>query len=1177
MRIQKLNIIRFGHLSDIEIDFGQTSTPLHLVFGANEAGKSTTMRAIHALLFGFPARTDDDFQFAGKELRVGGEIADEDGAFAFVRRKGNRKTVLSPSDEAETLDESPLKQMLADLSKEAFIQQYALGHQELVEGGELVLSGRGEVAELLFAAGAGLGHLRAIQNQLNENCNELLRPQSKDGRINAAVAAFKQTQKQLKEALVVPRSFEVLRKDFEDSLRVLEEVSYQRREPTFEYKRLQRQIESMPLSTRLSQVNGELASLGEVAALPDDFRETRSNSAAKLALLNQQLIQIDESIKQLRERRTAFEIENGLIEHEVLVRRIYSDLEVVLDLEQGLDQVLRPQHQRLTEVLLDGLKDLASRDGIHVREERGNEDPSVVVNSLQVPKTLDSEISKLVGEYFRMEGSRLNEEKLLKRLQRQYQESENSSSEGPGYSRSDLKRLRKLHDELTTTSLKVAQVKDEVILAKQLTEDLRPNLNPEWSDDQWMKHVFPSRDLIDESFEPVSVFQSEIKSCDEKIKSLRSQHDELSEQKGRFSDTHGSLPTQRDLDHARERRDEAVRSVLEDSSNAAELFQLLAETDRLVDRFVSHQQTIVQQESLERAGARVLSQISDIEKLQRETQGKLDIAKKVWEAIWSPAPLSIGSPEMMRSIVQDLGRWKEALLRERQFVSQLSLLEKGLDESMGLACKELSDAGSEREVPKACFENFRAIMEELERLIDQLEDALREREVQKSQLETIETQIREAEQLRVDSDFEQEQWSHRWQKLTSDLSIVDCEPEQAQALLESIAELGDVANQRLEVARTISESEARLGGWNQRVMSLAEALSKSDPQLDEVDCLQSTRSKADFARDLNRRLVETIESTKKLEEVEKEISKQEALQNQNREQAAVVQSTIEDLCRQAACESPDELPTAETRHDRWRELVREKNQLESQLQTLSAGDVDQRSASDDDRDSVDMIDLEMKLQDAEQAVEEADQKWREAHEKHLRLKVQWEAIDGGDQAATLQQELVAHRAEVAEHASQYIRLKLASGLLVRTMEQYRKENQQPVLKIAERYFSRLTDDRYKNLLIRLDDDDQPRLEARRGTDDHVPAHRLSQGTADSLYLALRLASLRHQCESNVPMPLILDDCLIRMDNRRRLAAMEVLAELSETTQVIMFTHDRSMVDSAGPMIADGRAREHRLG
>ena len=78
---------------------------------------------------------------------------------------------------------------------------------------------------------------------------------------------------------------------------------------------------------------------------------------------------------------------------------------------------------------------------------------------------------------------------------------------------------------------------------------------------------------------------------------------------------------------------------------------------------------------------------------------------------------------------------------------------------------------------------------------------------------------------------------------------------------------------------------------------------------------------------------------------------------------------------------------------------------------------------------------------------------------------------------------------------------------------------------------------------------------------------LSEGTADQLWLSLRLAGIEARVNQmreigQDPMPIILDDVLVSFDDNRAKAAMEILMELGEKTQVIMFTHHAHLLDIA---------------
>jgi uncharacterized protein YhaN len=71
---------------------------------------------------------------------------------------------------------------------------------------------------------------------------------------------------------------------------------------------------------------------------------------------------------------------------------------------------------------------------------------------------------------------------------------------------------------------------------------------------------------------------------------------------------------------------------------------------------------------------------------------------------------------------------------------------------------------------------------------------------------------------------------------------------------------------------------------------------------------------------------------------------------------------------------------------------------------------------------------------------------------------------------------------------------------------------------------------------------------------------MSSGSRDQLFLALRLATLVWRAEGGEPMPLILDDILINFDDTRSRATLELLTEISATTQVILFTHHRRIIE-----------------
>ena len=75
----------------------------------------------------------------------------------------------------------------------------------------------------------------------------------------------------------------------------------------------------------------------------------------------------------------------------------------------------------------------------------------------------------------------------------------------------------------------------------------------------------------------------------------------------------------------------------------------------------------------------------------------------------------------------------------------------------------------------------------------------------------------------------------------------------------------------------------------------------------------------------------------------------------------------------------------------------------------------------------------------------------------------------------------------------------------------------------------------------------------------------------------RLASLEVYCGSTEPLPFVADDILVHFDDARSAATLELLAEFSGVTQVLLFTHHESVRDAAARLVRDGRATVVELG
>ena len=156
-------------------------------------------------------------------------------------------------------------------------------------------------------------------------------------------------------------------------------------------------------------------------------------------------------------------------------------------------------------------------------------------------------------------------------------------------------------------------------------------------------------------------------------------------------------------------------------------------------------------------------------------------------------------------------------------------------------------------------------------------------------------------------------------------------------------------------------------------------------------------------------------------------------------------------------------------------------------------------------------------------------------------------MDALGQVSALQTELRAVKNRIHRLEEFYASLELAQRALDAATAELQRRFAPRIAKRAQELFGRLTGSRYDRL--RLEQDLSLQAGAQ-GEDTLRSVQWRSDGTTDQLYLALRLAVAE---ELTPEAPLILDDALVRFDESRLAAAMEILKEAAARKQVIVFT------------------------
>ena len=134
--------------------------------------------------------------------------------------------------------------------------------------------------------------------------------------------------------------------------------------------------------------------------------------------------------------------------------------------------------------------------------------------------------------------------------------------------------------------------------------------------------------------------------------------------------------------------------------------------------------------------------------------------------------------------------------------------------------------------------------------------------------------------------------------------------------------------------------------------------------------------------------------------------------------------------------------------------------------------------------------------------------------------------------------------------SEYDAITLAQELL-READQEIQSRFSPALSgLAAKYMNEMTGGRYEDVLVGQDFSARTRVQGDTVARD---AEFLSAGTADLMYLAVRLAVCELALPDGEPCPLILDDALVNLDETREAQAMSLLKRIALKRQVILFT------------------------
>jgi uncharacterized protein YhaN len=1145
MRLARLSLEKYGMFTGRAISFSPDKR-VHLVFGPNESGKTTELAAVTDLLYGVEDRTRFNFVHANEDIRIGAEIVGRDSArLAFRRRKGRRNTLLDASD--RPLPDGALDPWLAGVSRSVFEHTFGLSQQGLRAGGDAMLQADGEIGRSLFAAASGLTGLANVGRRLREDAEGLFKQSSRGStQFDKLRAQFDAARRGIRERTVTYDGWRELTEQIQGLDARSDDIRRKRAEIEMERHRLARVRRVAPALASIDRLEERLGSYTDLPELPEDFKNRIRECLVAIAEIAREHQALEDALANADERLVLIQREPDLLSEGARIGALVERL-------QGLRDAVRDVPKRETEYqeANDLLCDYARRLGI------------ADADALLALEPSDAErvrARQLVAEAARLKtaGAALRRQREGAATQLAAAEKKKSAA---GMVRDPEPRRRRL-----------AALRPEAEIIGGRTElsaslDRRRNVlvqrarrfTPPVSLDCLSGLALPAADAVRR-------FGTKLAELERQAADVAARRNALARQITGEEQAHAavgaaaSLPTPEAIAAARAERDRlwgvarqfVVLSEAPDldaagrTTLARNVDKSITDADRIADRRDAESDRLARHAEIERRLAQANKATQALAAEESDLAARRAAHDESWQALWRPAGVLPGTPVEMANwlnAVSTLISDRDALDADAAKLDALATREGALRPAIDALGGEL---GARVEgLPLAlAIREIEAAIESAAKTWQSLRDAVRDVEKAREAL----TAVAKAEHELTE---ETERWHAAW---CQSMPAIGLGPEATE----------EEANAALAVWSDVPATRTKRAMARHRADQMASTLETSRAEVAALTCrIAPDLAAADHPIAAIVALRDRLGEAREAETAARQIAGERARLSAQLEAAGRRDAVLHDECMALAAlagvGNPADLAAAADR-------ITARNQCRSELLHLR-GEITKQG----DGLSEAALRAECTILPADavaarlQAIDEEDRTLveelsavRAAAEIAQRKRGELEVGHGAESAA--QEEAIA-AAGLAALARNYARLEAACLLVTLAMERHRSRYEDPLIARASQLFARLTGNSFAGLTLDYREDVLT-LVAAREDGQRVPISGLSEGTRDQLYLALRLAALDEFAARADPLPFICDDILVSFDDTRAALALDVLAEVGATLQVILFTHHGHIVDLA---------------
>lgn len=1133
IRLRQLNLDLFGGFTGKQFDFGprrDVGTPdFHVIYGPNEAGKTTTMEGYLRLLYGFPHREPYDFLHQRKNLRVSG-LLDIDGIETAFTRLPTRDPSLRDAHGQE-LPNSALQAHLSGLSEEDYRNLLCLDDLTIEKGGEEITRAKGDIGRLLFSAAAGISELSDVLDNVREEADGLYRKRASSTRLATLKKEHTEVEKQIREIDVSASQYRGLKKAADDALLDEAQVSKRRKELFAAKARLDVRIKALPGLGEIGVLDGKLADFSTWPAQLDVDPEDLVRMLTEQTTAQSDITKLSDELEGLRSDLAAIE---HYPEHLLLTQEL-KDLDALRSRYATADLDLERRRKALEQVRADmrlAARDLGAPADIDLKNlvlssaalseleqarERMRDADAMVMREQDEVTAIDERIDA-ANEQLRLLG----------------EEGSGSVDFAEVLERFDVDTLSGRH-AAASEALKTARHNRrstlEALTIKGRSFDALPNLPL----------------TLEEAETLLGDVQETTQRHQAAVQELENVRVEIAERSARIAQI------------------KAMDGLLDDDETRS----IRADRDGL---WKAHRSSMTNQsaDAFEGAMAGVdtamdlrLSQAADLGTLRQQERDLAAAKAKAGSVEQQVSALEKARHEVLERLTgaaTEAG--VETLLAPDTFVSWLRKLE--LASRADTELRRLQDEHEEtfkkaNRLIQVLSEHIRRDAPEFDELVAVAKTNLAAQRTHQEDLRSAKTRVDEltrdrtkrADKLAIvaaDASNARRDWVDRVAAALPN----GLDAGLLEASLQPLQDLREHDKERVALERQVSAMEDDQTQFSEKVQKLIERVGSipTGSPLSDYDALKAMSEQAmgaeEKARDLDKRIKARVVSLAAAQKVLDDIDR--AVSELARVFPEGIDTSSLGALRQAVSTATGVISDRTRRSDLERSLMSllDLESLEDARAVLS-GATQTGLQAELDEISADLDGIEGLYKGAIEARTSATQALR--------------AIGGDADVALLVERKTTLELEMQDVALRHLELSLGHRLAEAAIRRYRDAHRSAMMQATETAFSELTNGAYSKLQTQIDGAAETLL-ALDASGMAKQAQDMSKGTRFQLYLALRAAAYEQLADQGAALPFFCDDIFETFDEERTRSACRVMERVGRRGQAIYLTHHQHVVDLA---------------